>query len=161
MDEPLDVTIFADILNNNRGVDGKKAHNTPKEAMNKNRPQAKILTNIGTDEDSLTSYFITSFKLLNQASEIQKTIGLNCTQNYVIDNPGVSEDATEIEVKYSMPINETKLQNGFYILVGPGRNLTYASGDEVSGVSYVEKSFSQTGGMITEAMSEGDEVSIL
>lgn len=161
LDEPIDFTIFTDILHNSRGVDGKKAQKTSTESKNLNRPQAKILTNIADDPDSLSPYFVTSFKIFNQASEIQHAIGLNCTQNYIIDNPGCSPEATEVEMKYSMPINETKLKNGFYVLVGPGRNLTYSGGDEESGTSFVEKSFSQTGGMISETMSDGDAEKIL
>lgn len=161
LDEPIDVTVFTNMLNRSRGVDGKKEYKTDAESKASSRPQLKILTNIAQDDDAMTPYFITSFKVFNRAAEIQKEIGLNCTQNYIIDNPGCADSATEVEMKYSMPLNETKLRKGFYVLVGPGRNLTYSGGDEASGSSYVEKSFAKTGGMIAETMSDGDQEAIM
>jgi len=46
-----------------------------------------------------------------------------------IDNPGVETQNTGFDMQYSIPINMTKLQNGFFVLMGPGVNLTYTQAD--------------------------------
>jgi len=35
-------------------------------------------------------------------------------------------------MEYSIPVNADKLKNGFYIMAGPGKNLTYTQGDNGS-----------------------------
>ena len=58
---------------------------------------------------------------------------------------------------YSIPMNETKLKNGFYVLLGPGINITYTQADQVNGSqSFVKNSKVVTGGGLTDVMSDGD-----
>ena len=74
-----------------------------------------------------------------------------------IDNPGVETQNTGFDMQYSIPINMTKLQNGFFVLMGPGVNLTYTQADQISStMSFVKNSYSVRGGGINETMSNGD-----
>ena len=74
-----------------------------------------------------------------------------------IDNPGVDTQNSDVDMNYSIPINNTKLQNGFFVLIGPGVNLTYTQADQIDpNQSFVKNSYKIGGGTITEVMSNDD-----
>lgn len=156
-DEQIDLTPFVSTINTGRGVDGKKAYKTEEDLKNDTQPQAKILSNIPSDTESTTPFYVKKWKISNRAAEICHAIGINATQTLNIDNAGVSTDVNNIDMKYSIPLNKTKLQNGFFVLIGPGINLTYTQADQIAPEqSFVSNSYKVDTGVITEVMSDGD-----
>lgn len=156
-DEPLDLTPFVNTINSTLGIDGKKGHPTEQDKKDHPRPQTKLLTNIPRDDEAGSPFYIKSWNLINRASEICNAIGINSTSSMTIDNPGMEAEVNAVDMNYSIPINQTKLQNGFFILIGPGVNLTYTQADQVATEqSYVKNSYTIKGGEITEAMSNDD-----
>ena len=157
LDEPIDLTPFINTMNRSFGIDGNKATKTEEEKKKDVQPQAKILTNITKDDDSITPFYIKKWNIVNKASEIANEIGVNTKDALTIDNPGVSTENSDIDMQYSIPTNKTKLQNGFYVLIGPGVNLTYTQADQKDpNMSFVKKSYTVKGGGIVETMSSGD-----
>lgn len=156
-DEPIDLTPFVNIVNKSVGIDGNKITRSEHEKRKRTRPQGKLITNIPRDDESVTPFFIKKWSIVNRASEIAHEIGINQEQNMNIDNPGVDSSNGDVDMNYSIPINTTKLQNGFFILIGPGVNLTYTQADQIDpNQSFVKNSYKVTGGTITEAMSNDD-----
>jgi len=84
-----------------------------------------VLSNIPTDIDATTAFYIDSWQELNDGGNINKELGLNVKSFYDIKNTGVKQDESNVDMQYSIPTNATKLKNGFYILAGPGTNKTY------------------------------------
>ena len=157
LDEPIDLTPFINMMNRSAGIDGNKVTNTEEYKKEHPQPQAKILTNITKDDESITPFFIKKWNIVNKASEIANEIGVNTKDALTIDNPGVSTENSDIDMQYSIPTNKTKLQNGFYVLIGPGVNLTYTQADQKDpNMSFVKKSYTVKGGGIVETMSSGD-----
>lgn len=157
LDEPIDITPFVSTIINSLGVDGSKIDSDEETKKANPRPQAKILTNIAKEIESATPFYIKKWNIVNRAGEIANEIGINCTQSMNIDNPGVETQNTEIDMNYSIPINMTKLQNGFFVLIGPGVNLTYTQADQISStMSFVKNSYSVRGGGINETFSNDD-----
>lgn len=156
-DEPLDFTPFVNTVNRSVGVDGNKVSETEEEKRVHTQPQAKMITNIPRDDESVTPFFIKKWSIVNKASEIAKEIGVNQQQSLNIDNPGVDTQNSDVDMNYSIPINNTKLQNGFFVLIGPGVNLTYTQADQIDpNQSFVKNSYKIGGGTITEVMSNDD-----
>ena len=80
---------------------------------------------------------------------------------YDINNGGVDSANTDLEMNYSIPINETKLRQGFFVLIGPGVNLTYTQADQKDPTqSFVKNSMKVMGGNMMETMSDGDSTQI-
>lgn len=157
LDEPLDFTPFVSTIKNGVGVDGAKVDMDEDEKKKKAAPQAKIFSNIPRDDAAATPFFVKRWKVVNRAAEIANEIGINQSQSSTMDNAGVESDAGGFDMQYSIPINKTKLQNGFYVLMGPGVNLTYKQADQVNmNQSFVRSSNTQTGGGISEIMSNDD-----
>ena len=157
LDEPIDITPFVSTIINPIAQDGDKIDETEEKKKSNVRPQGKILTNIAKEDEAATPFYINDWKVVNKAGEIANEIGINSTQNMNIDNPGVETQNTGFDMQYSIPINMTKLQNGFFVLMGPGVNLTYTQADQISStMSFVKNSYSVRGGGINETMSNGD-----
>ena len=158
LDEMIDVTPFVSTIVNPLGVDGEKIEEETEEQKKKNaRPQPKLLTNIQRDDESATPFYVKNFHIVNRAGEITNEIGVNSDQKLMIDNSGVETPNTGIDMSYSIPINMTKLQNGFFVLMGPGVNLTYNQADQaLLTQSYTRNQSKMTGGTITEVMSDND-----
>jgi hypothetical protein len=87
------------------------------------------LTNITKEDEAVTPFYVKKWRIVNRAGEIANEIGVNSQQSYCVDNPGVETQNTQIDMNYSIPINMKKLQNGFFVLIGPGVNLTYEQAD--------------------------------
>ena len=169
-DEPIDATLWINTFLNNRAADGKAGEMSAKEKIAKLAPQYKIFTNIPSDEESATVYHINSWKILNKAQAIQDFVGLNCKQQYESINPGLqteSQNATAYSVDFSLCLNRTKFnpdkpeENSFYVLLGPARNKTYASGDDVIGQNETEASNTVDPEKITNQQSDGDAEMLL
>ena len=157
LDEPIDLTPFINMMNRSVGIDGNKATSSEEYKKEHPQPQAKILTNITKDDESITPFYIQKWNIVNKASEIANEIGVNTKDALTIDNPGISSENSDIDMEYSIPTNKTKLQNGFYVLIGPGVNLTYTQADQKDpNMSFVKKSYTVKGGGIVETMSSGD-----
>ena len=77
------------------------------------------------EDDAVTPFYVKHWNIVNRAGEIANEIGVNAQQSYCVDNPGVTTENMQIDMDYSIPINMKKLQNGFFVLIGPGVNLTY------------------------------------
>ncbi len=157
LDEPIDLTPYVSTIVNSIGQDGDKIDESEETKRSKAKPQGKILTNIPKEDESTSPFYIKDWKVINKAGEIANEIGINSTQNMNIDNPGVQTQNTGFDMNYSIPINMTKLQNGFFVLMGPGVNLTYTQADQISSsMSFVKNSYSVHGGGINETMSNDD-----
>lgn len=157
LDEPLDITPFVNAINNSLGVDGRKISTPDDEARAKTRPQAKMITNIPRDDESATPFYILNWNLSNQASEISMEIGVNQQEMFNIENPGLETQNTTVSMSYSIPMNQTKLANGFFCLTGPGVNVTYTQADQVDPTqSFVQNMIKRNGGTISSLMSNED-----
>ncbi len=165
LDEPIDITFWINTFVNNRGVDGKKTEKTPDEKI-KDSPQAKIFTNIPTDDESMTVYHVNKWRMVNNAQEIQDFIGLNCKQQFESVNPGLYKNSNYV-VEQSLCINKTKAdpstgdKNDFYVLLGPARNMTYANADDEMKTSETESSNTKDPEKIANTQSDGDAEDIL
>ena len=166
-DEPLDVTFWINTFINNRAQDGK--NNAVSSDSKGYKPQAKLLTNIPADDESATVYHINNWRMINNAQEIQDFIGLNCKMQYESINTGMTEGSSYYSVDYSLCINTTKFdptadassnKNDFYVLLGPGRNMTYASADDMMNQSETASSNTVAPQQITNQQSDGDAANI-
>lgn len=162
LDEQLDATLWINAFVNHRNYISES------ERGKLDRAQAKILTNINADPESATIFHINSWRYVNKAQEIQDFIGLNCKMQYETLNPGLQDSSTSTtySVEYSMCLNRDKFDpaktdNNFYVLLGPGRNMTYAQADETMGVSETESSNKADPEQITNPQSDGDAETIL
>lgn len=156
-DEQVDLTPFVSTITAGAGVDGKKAYKSEEKVNKEVQPMAKMFTNIPQDTESATPFYIKKWKIKNRAAEICHSIGINATQTLNIDNAGVESDLNNVDMQYSIPINNTKLQNGFFVLIGPGVNMTYTQADQVApNQSFVKNSYKVDSGGIVEVMSDGD-----
>lgn len=129
LDEQVDLTPFANTIFSTVGVDGKKVVKDEEQNKKDSQPQMKILTNIVGDKDSATPFYIKNWSIVNKAAEMTNAFGIYKSDSINIDNPGVATENTNIDMDYSIPMNQTKLRNGFYVLIGPGVNLTYTQAD--------------------------------
>ena len=170
-DEPIDVTFWINTFINNRTIDGVDDNDGTKTT--KPKPQGKILTNIPNDEESATVYHINKWRMINNAQEIQDYIGLNCKQQFEAVNPGL-KDSPNYNVEFSLCINKTKFDptktpkddktfdpNPFYVLLGPGRNKTYANADDEMKTSETESSNKKEPEKVTNPQSDGDADTIV
>lgn len=156
-DEQVDLTPFVSTITAGMGVDGKKGYKTEQKANKEAQPMAKMFTNIPQDSESATPFYIKKWNIKNRAAEICHNIGVNASQTLNIDNAGVSTDMNNVDMQYSIPINNTKLQNGFFVLIGPGVNMTYTQADQVAPEqSFVKNSYKVDSAGIVEVMSDGD-----
>ena len=163
-DESIDMTFWTNTFINNRAVDGKSANETDTEQKNSTHIQTKCFTNIINDNESATVYHVNSWRLVNNAQEIQDFVGLNCKMQYSSVNPGLLSDENNnpnYSVEFSLCLNRTKFDptkkdNDFYVLLGPGRNMTYASGDAAMGTSETQSSNKNEPEQVTNQMSDGD-----
>jgi hypothetical protein len=95
-------------------------------------PEVKIMSNIVRDKDAVTPFYVKAWDLVNQASEITSVYGIYKQSSINTDNPGVATDNTQIIMEYSIPMNQTKLKNGFYVLIGTGVNTKYVQADTLA-----------------------------
>ena len=161
LDEQLDLTSFSNTIFSSVGIDGRKIQKTEEESKNTDVPQAKIFSNVVRDKDSVTPFYVKKWSIVNRAAEMTNAFGIYKESTFNMDNPGLSTDNTSVSMDYSIPLNTTKLRNGFYVLIGPGVNLTYTQADQInSAQSFVSNSQQVTGGSITDVMSDGDADSL-
>lgn len=158
LDEPIDLAFYNSVMTVGRSADSKNRESTDEEKAKHPIPQVKLLTNIGEDESSLTSFLVTNYSENNDGS-ITNKLGLTNANYYSIKNPGIQKVSdNSIEMNLSIPVNVDKLKHGFYIMAGPGQNLTYTEGNNGS---YVDQHKSVQGGQIAETQSDEDAESIL
>ena len=166
-DESIDMTFWTNTFINNRAVDGKAAQKTKEEEDNAPHIQTKCFTNIIDDPEAATVYHINKWRLVNNAQEIQDFVGLNCKMQYSSVNTGLLEENNpNYSVEFSLCLNRTKFDpskenNDFYVLLGPGRNMTYASGDAAMGTSETQSSNKNEPEKVTNQQSDGDADSLL
>lgn len=175
-DEQIDVTFWINTFLNNRAMDNQ-AEKKPDEKAQTDKPQAKIFTNIPTDDEANTVYHVNKWRMVNNAQEIQDFIGLNCKQQFDAVNPGLQNN-TKYSVDFSLCINRTKFDpdknpkeddatkpkispNPFYVLLGPGRNTTYANADDTMKTSETESSNKNEPEKVTNPQSDGDADTIV
>jgi len=158
LDEEIDMAVYNSAMNMGRNTDGGNIEASASEKKAKVRPMPKLITNTVDGEMPMTAFLATSCKEMcdNSAS---KTLGLSNGNYYSISNPGIqSVDEGQVSMEYSIPVNADKLKNGFYIMAGPGRNLTYTQGDNGS---YPDQHKSVQGGLIANTQSDDDSASVL
>lgn len=145
-DQGMDLTKFTSTVLNNMSIDGKNS-----QSLNK-LYHLKIFNNV-VDTDQFTPYFVLNYEIINQAAEITKQIGLN-VQSYVdVNNEGLDEENTSVDIQSQLVLNDWKLQNGFYALTGPGENITYAQADNGN---YSDQQLKKSAETIQDTMSSGD-----
>lgn len=176
LDDNIDLTFF--IKSYTHQLDTlTEDQNEPKDIQG----YGKLLSNIQNDKDAVTIFHVNSWKYINKAQEIQDFIGLNCRMhlepvNSIFMKEGIKDNVnnktndniskTGYSIDYTMCYNPDKWNpnpkhgevNEFYVLTGPGRNLTYSEGYEDSNEQI--DSFKQTLLKITNMMSDGDQESI-
>lgn len=158
-DEEIDFTPWESAISNAREIDGHKASLTPTEDKNKQnagetKPALKLISNIKGDDTATTTFYCTQYEVINQAGKISREMGANIQKSYVINNQGVDNDTNQFTMNYSIPYNEWKLQNGFYMLIGPGKNESYIPGDSFS--EFVKTNNVKQGGQITNIQADTD-----
>lgn len=158
LDEEIDLAIFNSAMTAGKIADGANSESSAKEKVAVATPQFKLLSNIGTGTAGLTPFYVTKYAEKNNNS-ITNKLGLANANYYSIKNTGIQkvEDNT-IEMNLSIPVNADKLKHGFYIMAGPGRNLTYTSAENGS---FVNQHKSVQGGQIAETQSDDDVEDII
>ena len=158
LDEEIDLAIFNSAMTAGKISDGGNSESTAKEKAATATPQFKLLSNIGTGTAGLTPFYVTKYAEKNDNS-ITNKLGLSNVNYYSIKNTGIQKvEDNAIEMNLSIPVNADKLKHGFYIMAGPGRNLTYTQADNGS---FVDQHKSVQGGQIAETQSDGDDEEIL
>ena len=158
LDEEIDLAFYNSVITAGRVADGENRELTDSEKAAKPSPQMKLLTNFGEDEYGLTGFLVTKFSERNDNS-ITNKLGFGNTAYYNIKNTGITQvEDNSIEMKLSIPVNADKLKSGFYILGGPGQNLTYTQADNGS---FVNQHTSVQGGQIAETQSDVDAKEII
>ena len=158
LDEPIDLAIYNSTMTMGRGIDAQNRESSDEEKSKNPRPQVKLLTNLGEDESSLTSFLVTSYAERNDGS-ITNKLGLTNANYFSIKNTGITQvEDSAIEMNFSIPVNADKLKHGFYIMAGPGQNLTYTEGQNGS---FTDQHKSVQGGQIAETQSDEDAKEIL
>ena len=175
-DEQIDITFWINTFLNNRAMDNQ-AEKKEDEKAQTDKPQAKIFTNIPSDDEANTVYHVNKWRMVNNAQEIQDFVGLNCKQQFDAVNPGLQNN-TKYSVDFSLCINRTKFDpdknpkedsrdkqkispNPFYVLLGPARNTTYANADETMKTSETESSNKNEPEKVTNPQSDGDANTII
>lgn len=158
LDEPIDLALYNSTIAMGRSADAENRESSDEEKSKKPRPQVKLLTNLGEDESALTSFLVTSYSENNDGS-ITNKLGLSNANYYSIKNTGIQKvEDNAIEMNLSIPVNADKLKHGFYIMAGPGQNLTYTEGQNGS---FADQHKSVQGGQIAETQSDNDAQDIL
>ncbi len=153
LDEPIDLAFYNSALTIGRNADGKNRESSDEEKAKNPKPQAKLLTNFTDDDNSLTAFFVTNFSEHND-STITNKLGFGNANYYSIKNPALTTvEDNSIEMNLSIPVNADKLKNGFYIMGGPGQNLTYT---QANNGSFVNQHKAVQGGQIAETQSDED-----
>lgn len=164
-DEKIDIVPYQSAILSHREQDNKRGTQTEtelKEAVGRDavRPQGKIITNVSSDEEANSPFFAISFKEVNRAGEISRIMGVNISQAFTVGNHSTGEDAPQqFTMNYSIPYNEWKLQHGFYMLIGPGKNESYVPGDSYT--DFVHKNTQKQGGAVADIQADSDSESIL
>lgn len=159
-DEPLDAMPRLNAVMQNRGAEGSRSTKNPEDEKKEAAagkgptPQAKLLTNVVDGDESGTVMYVTDYKVVNQAGEISRQMGVNIQKSYVIDNLGVDNNSNSVTMNYSIPYNEWKLKHGFYIQIGPGKNESYVPGDSFK--DFVRTNVVKQGGMTTDMQADTD-----
>lgn len=153
LDEKIDLAFYNSALTIGRNTDGKNRESTDEEKAKNPKPQIKLLTNIAEDENSFTPFLVINYGERNN-STITNKLGLINANYYSIKNPNLQTvEENSIELNLSIPVNTDKLKNGFYIMGGPGQNLTYT---QANNGSFVNQHKSVQGGQIAETQSDAD-----
>lgn len=153
LDEEVDLSFYNSILTAGRVADGKNRESTAEEKAKNPKPQFKLLTNFGDNENAVTAFLVTKYAENNNNS-ITNKLGLSNVNYYSIKNTNIQQvEDNSIEMNFSIPVNADKLKHGFYILAGPGQNLTYTQAENGS---FVDQHKSVQGGQIAETQSDDD-----
>ena len=153
LDEEIDLAVFNSTLVAGKLADAENRETTDSEKFENPKPQLKILTNFGTEESTETAFLVTSYGE-NNDSTITNEFGFTTKNYYSIQNPGISNVSEgSITDSYCIPVNNDKLKNGFYIMAGPGQNLTYT---QANNGSFVKQHNSVKGGSLIPVISDVD-----
>lgn len=157
LDEEIDLAVYNTAMAISRGVDGENLEASAEEKKNNVSPQLKLLNNFNDTKESISAFYVIDYKEETNGT-ISQQLGLSNNNYYSIQNNGISSvDDRSIEMEYAIPVNSDKLKHGFYIMAGPGKNLTYTQGENGS---YPDQHKSVQGGKIadTQADEDGDTI---
>lgn len=164
-DEMIDIVPFQSAILSHREQDNKRGSETETElqaAVGRDaiRPQGKIISNISTDPDSNSPFFAISFKEVNRSGEISRIMGVNITAAFTVGNWSSGQNEPKrFTMSYSMPYNQWKMDHGFYMLIGPGKNESYIPGDSYT--DFVRKNTQKQGGAIADIQADADSETII
>lgn len=164
-DELIDIVPYQSAILSHREQDNKRGSETETElqaAVGRDavRPQGKIISNVSTDPDSNSPFFAISFKEINRSGEISRIMGVNITAAFTVGNWSSGEnEPKQFTMSYSMPYNNWKMQHGFYMLIGPGKNESYIPGDSYT--EFVRKNTQKHGGAIADIQADSDSETII
>lgn len=149
-DEGIDVAKITTNLTNFYSAEGNRATDPSTGKM------LKIFNNLTDSVYGNTPFAVISYQIDNNAAQVTQQIGLNRSQTYTLNNSGLDPDTNKADVDFKVVLNEWKMENGFYALLGDGNNLTYTSSNKLNG-KYKQKANSRGTDKITEAMSDEDQ----
>lgn len=163
LDEKIDVVPIQKAWTTNSAKDSA-ATTSPKEQKNKakegkGKEQPKLLSNINGDTTEMTPFYVLKYKIGGAGREITDVIGIDKVCNYTEGTHTLAQDESATPFQFSIPVNETKLQNGFYIQIGPGVDITYTQGDVLA--SYVPHNKVVEGGKISDTQADSDVEQLL
>jgi hypothetical protein len=82
-------------------------------------------------------------------------MGINLTASFTNGNwSSGTNEPKQFTMSYSIPYNDWKIQHGFYMLIGPGKNESYVPGDSYD--SFVKSNNKKVGGAITDIQADTD-----
>lgn len=149
-DEGIDVAKITTNLTNFYSAEGNRVTDPSTGKM------LKIFNNLVDSVYGNTPFAVISYQIENNAAQVTQQISLNRTQTYTLNNGGIDQDVNKADVDFKVVLNEWKMSNGFYALLGDGSNLTYTSSDKLNGL-YKQKANSRGADKITEVMSDEDQ----
>lgn len=151
-DQGIDITKFVNHFNTDY-IDGKKIKDNSLDLV------PKIFSNINTVPTAISPFNVRSYKVVNQTQSITKQIGMISKTTFNLNNPGLGNDSNSIDLEAALAYNRDKIAAGYYLLAGPGENLSYQQAD--NGSDYGTEHTKTKSEKIQDTFSDDDQAVIL
>lgn len=117
----------------------------------------KLFTNMLEDAKfTMTSFFVTSYDIENNASEITDEIGRVRESQMIASVSSKGFDENSFDISTVLAINWDKIQSGkFYVLNGPNSGTTFQSADDANG-QYTQTQKTQATPTYVPTMADSD-----
>lgn len=151
LDENVDMAFFNNAMTTAVATMGNNVD--PKDSEKANQMTYKLLSNVSSDSTAMSEFYVTSYEeYIN--TKVTDQMGLYQKQIYTVKNTGLSSDNSTIDFTASLCVNKTKLEHGFTILAGPGKNTTY---QQANNGDYTEQHTTVVGGTLSSTQSDADQ----